>query len=95
MTIKTETRTVEITLKQWNEENACWSCDLFDDLETSFASAHQCAPGDNAFIASDDELNDLVSWWEDEVNASNANGCGEVLDSTDGDYSLDVTEALA
>ena len=25
MTIKTETRTVEIALKQWNEENACWS----------------------------------------------------------------------
>lgn len=64
MTIKTETRTVEITLKQWNGENACWSCDLFDDLETSFASTHQCA-------------------------------AGEILDSTDGDYSLDVTEELA
>lgn len=95
MTIKTETRTVEITLKQWNEENACWSCDMFDDLETSFASAHQHAAGDNAFVASDDELNDLVSWWEDEVNASNTNGSGEILDSTDGDYSLDVTEELA
>ena len=37
----------------------------------------------------------MVSWWEDEVNASNTNGSGEILDSTDGDYSLDVTEELA
>lgn len=97
MEIKTNARRVNITLRLWDAEAASYSPDFFCDAETAFAANHQCECGSSAYLATDNELADMIGWWEGEVAAANR-GAGEALTLDDeqlrrGDeYSLDVTE---
>lgn len=82
MTIKTNTRCVEITLLLWNGEYNQYSPDCFGDMETNFPADHQ-ADETGAILATDAELDALIAWWTDAVAAANS---GEDSDSF---YGLD------
>lgn len=73
MTIKTETRTVEIMLKHWcGGQNGGYNPDCFDDLEPNFPESHpKRLDGDYTILASDEDVNELIDWWTDEVDNAN------------------------
>lgn len=71
MIIETNTRRVTISLRQWIEKIGDYATDIFDDLEIGFPMTHDRIPGDEAFQATDAELNELIVWWEDNVAIAN------------------------
>lgn len=81
MTIKTETRTVEITLRKFvGGWNAGWEPDCFDDLETTFRCIHTGRDEDGyTILATDSDVNDLVDCWKAECDDANAGRDGECL----------------
>lgn len=83
MTIKTETKTINITLKLWRGGwNAGYEPDCFDDLENgSFARefGKGTEEGGTAILASDADVKNLIAWWQDEVDTANRGEDGEVL----------------
>ena len=79
MTIKTETKTINITLKLWRGGwNAGYEPDCFDDLENgSFAREDFAIFA--AILASDEDTRNLIAWWQNEVDTANRGEDGEVL----------------
>lgn len=81
MRVITEKRTVEISLRVWNGSN--WECDCFQDLECNFAQAHDIDEETGDIACTEEELNDLISFWEGEVEDVNAGRYSEVLSLSD------------
>lgn len=79
MTIKTNTRFVTITLRRWNAENGSYSPDFFADADTDFAASHPYDDPTCAYLAADDDLDDLIDWWQDTVADANAGNDTNVL----------------
>lgn len=83
MTIKTESKIITITLKLWRGGwNAGYEPDCFDDLENgSFARefGKGTAADGTAILASDEDAECLIAWWQGEVDAANRGEDGEVL----------------
>lgn len=79
MTIKTETRTVEITLNLWRGGwNAGYEPDCFNDLECNFPTMHPERQDDYIIVTTESELTDLIEWWASEcatVNGGNEGDC--------------------
>lgn len=72
MTIKTECKTVQITLRKWVPDwNAGYEPDCFDDMETCFPMGRDREPGTWAYLSTGEELENLISWWEDAVICAN------------------------
>lgn len=89
MTIKTESKIINITLKLWRGGwNAGYEPDCFDDLENgSFARefGKGTADGGTAILASDEDAKRLIAWWQGEVDAVNRGEDGEVLAALTGE----------
>ena len=83
MTIKTESKTINITLKLWRGGwNAGYEPDCFDDMENgSFARefGKGTEEGSTAILASDEDTRNLIAWWQNEVDTANRGEDGEVL----------------
>ena len=83
MTIKTESKTINITLKLWRGGwNAGYEPDCFADMDNgSFARefGKGTEEGSTAILASDEDAKNLISWWQDEVDTANRGEDGEVL----------------
>lgn len=80
MTIKTETRTVEITLNLWTSGwDAGYGPDVFDDMEPNFPCDRDRLDGSSVLVATDSEVNDLIDWWTDEVSSANKGIDGDGL----------------
>lgn len=81
MTIKTETRTITITLRKFvGGWSAGWEPDCFDDLETSFPIDHpDRLDGDYVILASDADTDGMIGWWQEECEEANAGRDGECL----------------
>lgn len=80
MTIKTETKTITISLRRYaGNHNPNLEPDVFDALETDFATGRARADGDLAIMATDTEVNDLLAWWEAEVDKINNGIDGDAL----------------
>ena len=52
-----------ITLTAWDKDNNQWSCCFFGDLETSYQDGQDI---------SKEEYDNIVSYWEEQVNDYNA-----------------------
>ena len=76
MTIRTETRTVKITLSLWKD--GCGP-DCFDDMESNFTRSHAC-DDDGRAIATDAEVDELIGWWKEEVENANKGISGDGLE---------------
>lgn len=76
MTIKTATRNIKITLSLWKD--GCGP-DCFGDLESNFARSHAC-DDDGRVIATDAEVDELIGWWEEEVENANKGISGDGLE---------------
>lgn len=78
MTIKTETRTVEITLKLWSEPDGAYGPDVFGELVADFSAAHGGS-------ATDAEVDALIDQWLYEVREANSGSNGDILEALDDD----------
>lgn len=81
MKIKTETRTVNITLRKFvGGWSAGWEPDCFDDLETTFRILNPNRDEDGStVIATDADTNAMIGWWQSECDDANAGRDGECL----------------
>lgn len=82
MKIKTETRVVTISLKLWRSGwNAGFEPDCFDDMEPNFPiyNPERDEDEDYVILSSDNAVNDLIDWWESEVEAANRGEDGDGL----------------
>ena len=73
MTIKTETRIISITMCRFR---GGWECgyepDCFSDMEPNFPIEHpDRLAGSNAILASDKDVDELISYWEKVVQKAN------------------------
>lgn len=91
----TDTDTIcTIELRNWDGEN--WSPDCFSDLETNFPMLHkERVPGSGEIVATADEIEALIDWWDTEVLAASADPeyCGEGLSADGLQWELFVTAA--
>ena len=106
MTIKTEAKIINITLKLWRGGwDAGYEPDCFDDMDNgSFARefGKGTEEGGTAILANDEDAKNLISWWQDEVDTANQGEDGECLvplteeERDNGDeWNLDVDEENA
>ena len=75
MTIRSEIRTVEISLRYWNGGwNAGYDPDCFDDLEPNFPEqfTERAEDDDTIILAPESELAELIDWWKNERDTANA-----------------------
>lgn len=80
MTIKTESRIINIALRLWRDGwNAGLEPDCFQDLETSFRCDHEYDDGTDTILASDADAQNLIAWWRDECDSANSGNDGECL----------------
>lgn len=61
--------TKEITLKKW--QGSGYGPDYFYDLEVNFPLDHERLDGDDAYICTSEEYEELKEWWQEEVEAMN------------------------
>lgn len=59
----------EITVKSWNGSG--YSPDFFYDLEVNFPANHERIDGEDAYICTSKEYEDLKDWWREEIEAMN------------------------
>lgn len=81
MMIRTESRNVNVSLKMWNGSD--WGCDCFDELEVNFASNHEIDEETGDIACTDEELDELIDFWEGEVADVNAGKYSECLSLTE------------
>ena len=80
MTIKTESKMINIALRLWRGGwNAGIEPDCFLDLETNFRCDHEYDDGIDATLASDADAQNLIAWWRDECDSANSGNDGECL----------------
>ncbi len=85
MFIKTETRLLDISLNLWRGGwNAGYEPDCFDDLGCVAREGHEVLELDDcgcdkAYIYTDKEADELISWWESECENANKGEDGEGL----------------
>ena len=72
----------EITVKSWDDQQR-WGCDEFRDLETQFPASHEKLAGSDLIACTEEEYNELVEWWTNEINAMNNCTVGDADDYTD------------
>lgn len=70
MKLITETREIKITLHYFNGTDLDPDC--FNDLEDVFMVEHKMLDGSDEYIATDEEVNDLIEFWEKECKTANA-----------------------
>lgn len=71
MTYITDTRKVKIELRFWRSGwNAGYEPDCFADMDTDWHS-HWDSEAE-ACMVTDKELDEIISWWQDEVDSANA-----------------------
>lgn len=73
----------EITVRSW--DGSGYGPDCFDDLEICFKEDHQKVLDENgnegeAFICESQEFEELLAWWEEEVQAMRDGTCAHDLD---------------
>ena len=80
---------VTVELRSWEETQ--WSPDCFNDLECNFAAEHEFDEEQNT-LASKSEVNDLIDWWQHEVDSANADPEyeGDGLCALGKEWTLDV-----
>lgn len=89
MKIITETRKIDITLRYFNGTNLDQDC--FNDLEDAFMAGHKMLEGSDEYIATDEEVNDLIDFWKDNCKTANAGyDHNEYIDH--GDYKTRIPE---
>ena len=77
MQIRTEKGLVRIVLKMWRGGwNAGYEPDCFDDMEVNFRHDH-LNEETGEIMATEEEVKELVEWWEDEVAVANAGEPGD------------------
>lgn len=84
MTIKTELRTIDISLRLWRGGwSAGYEPDCFSDLEVNFSIDHpeRAENDDFAIVATEKDASELIEWWENECKTVNAGNVGDVLQS--------------
>ena len=83
MTIKTESRIINIALRLWRGGwNAGFEPDCFADLENGDFSREYGKGYDDdtdAILASDADAQTLIAWWRDECDSANSGNDGECL----------------
>ena len=80
MTIKTESKIINIALRLWRGGwNAGLEPDCFQDLETNFRCDHEYDDGTDTILASDADAQNLIAWWRDECDSANSGNDGECL----------------
>ena len=80
MTIKTESKIINIALRLWRGGwNAGLEPDCFQDLETNFRCDHEYDDGTDPILASDADAQNLIAWWRDECDSANSGNDGECL----------------
>lgn len=75
MTIRSEIRTVKISLRCWKGGwNAGYEPDCFDDLEVNFPIDHpaRAEDDDTIILAPESDLAALIEWWHDACDTANA-----------------------
>lgn len=83
MTIKTESKIINITLKLWRGGwNAGYEPDCFGDMDNGcfardFGRGRE--EGSDAILASDADTRDMIDWWQGECTAANRGEDGECL----------------
>lgn len=80
MKIKTEKRTVNVTLRIWRGGwSAGYEPDCFDDLGREFAALHPEEGENGEIIAPEEDLTAMIEWWEAECAAANRGEDGDGL----------------
>ena len=93
MYIKTETRKVNVELKLWNKFYGNWNMGIFDEVEAGFPVDHERDEETGYIVATDDELNELIEWWDDECDRANDDWYPQVLEHSEtGEWALFVTD---
>ena len=93
MFIKTETRLLELSLKLWRGEwHGGFAPDCFEDLGCDAREGHEVLELDDtgceeAYIYTDKEADDLISWWKSECDWVNGGEDGDVLQLSE--YEID------
>lgn len=64
------TKRFEISLRSYDKIWNTWSPDCFQDLETTFPATHD-HDADGVILASEIDVEELISWWTDEVKRAN------------------------
>lgn len=81
MTIITETKTVEITLRKYV---GGWNCglepDCLNDLEPYFLAEHE-KNDDGYYVATDEEADNMISFWKSECVDANSGKDGEIINA--------------
>lgn len=79
MKITTETKTVNVTLRKYD---GGWNCglepDCLGDLDPAFQMDHELN-NDGFFVATDDDLDNMVSFWQSECADANSGKDGEII----------------
>lgn len=72
MVIRTEKRVVRITMQKWHGGwDAGYEPDCFGDVEDNFGLAHYDEE-EMEIRATEEEVKDLLEWWQEEIAAVNA-----------------------
>ena len=73
MKIKTETRRLTLALRLWRGGwNAGYEPDCLDDLETDFPRDRPRDEETDDLLATDQEVEGLIAWWQVECDYANA-----------------------
>lgn len=88
-----ETREVKnVTLRAWSEDR--WGADCFHDMEDTVASVAEWDDPNAAWVISAEKFQEMVDYWQDEVDTYNNDGWSEQFGDKDAcnvdEYSLDV-----
>lgn len=76
MDINIGNETYRISLRRYTPDG--WEPDCFHDMEPNFRRDHR-ADGHGTIIATAEELDNLVDWWEEETKQANAGVSGDGL----------------
>lgn len=90
--IKETNEAKNVTLRAWGEDR--WGADCFHDLEDNVASVAEWDDPNAAWVISAEKFQEMVDYWQDEVDTYNNDGWSEQFGDKDAcnvdEYSLDV-----
>lgn len=78
----------EIAVRPWTGSGYGPNC--FGDLETNFPQDHETVDGDDAYLCTSAEYDELVEFWTEEIRCINAREIGQNSD----DYTEMVGDEL-
>lgn len=68
----------EIVIKTW--DGTGYGPDVFGDMETNFPLDHNRLDGDDAYICTEEEYTELLSWWREYCEDANDHRICDNLD---------------